>query len=116
MAQKADPIARDAFETVAKLVDLGVKATTIVTTCIPAGTTIVLAAPCVLLQTALVGKAVVEDVIVITKDVSDIIKNAPALKQEIESCSAEVQSAKSDVDSLVGEIRKCVDDYRSSAA
>jgi DeoR/GlpR family transcriptional regulator of sugar metabolism len=114
--QKAEPIVKDAVETVAKVVDLGTKGASIVATCLPAGATVVLAAPCVLLETALVLTTVVNDITVITQDVNDIIQKAPGLKQEIQSCSAEVQTATSDVNNLLGEIKKCVDDYTSSAA
>ena len=114
--QKAEPIVKDAVETVEKVADLGTKGSSIVATCLPAGATVILAVPCVLLETGRVLKDVVNDISVITKDVSDIVQKAPGLKQEIQSCSAEVQTATSDVNNLLGEIKKCVDDYTSSAA
>jgi peptidoglycan hydrolase CwlO-like protein len=116
VAQQAQPIVIDATETVAKVKDLSSKAVTIISTCIPAGGSLVTAVPCFAVSTVAVLSDVVKDITTIKNDVSDIIEKAPALKQEIQSCAAEVKTASANVDQLVDEISKCVDDYVSASA
>ena len=114
VVQTATPMVSDAIDTATKLIDLSNKVTTITATCIPAGATLVLAVPCVLLQAVLVGSTVVDDINVITSDVKDFIARAPGLKQEIQSCSAVVQNATANVNNLIGQIQSCVNTYVNS--
>ena len=114
VVEQAAPILSDAVQIYKGLQDMGNKAAFITATCIPAGATFVLAAPCVLLQAVLVAGKVVNDITTITTGVNDIITKAPALKQEIQSCSATVRNATTDVNDLLKTIESCVNNFVSS--
>jgi peptidoglycan hydrolase CwlO-like protein len=116
VAQEAEPIIKDAAETVAKLKDLHSKAKTVIDTCIPLSGTVVLAVPCFAVSTAAVLSDVVKDIATIKNDVSDIIDKAPALKDEIQSCAADVKAVKENVDKLIDEITDCANNYVSPSA
>jgi len=110
----AAPMVTDGVQIATSLIDLNNKATLIVATCIPAGATFVLAAPCVVVQALLVMNGVISDISTITTDVNDIIAKAPGLQQQIQSCSAVVQNATSNVNNLLGTIQTCINTYVSS--
>jgi hypothetical protein len=117
VAQKAEPIVKNATETAAKIKDVSSTATEIISTCITAsGGNVVVAVPCFAVSTAAVLSDLINDITIIKNDVSNIIDDAPELKQEIQSCAAEVKTASSNVDQLTDEIKKCVDDYVSSSS
>jgi len=113
VVQTAAPIVQDAIQTAVSLADLSSKVTGIAALCLPAGATLVLAVPCVVLQAVLVSGSVFNDITVITTDVNDIIAKAPVLIQEIQACSAEVQNATANVYNLLGQIQTCVNNYVS---
>jgi hypothetical protein len=111
---QAIPILEDAFQIYSKLQDLSNEALIITDTCIPAGTTFVLAVPCVLLEAALAASSVVNDVTNIITDAKDINAKAPAFEQEIQSCSAVVRNATTDVNNLFKTMETCVNNFVST--
>jgi hypothetical protein len=116
VAHKAEPIVKNATQTVAKLHDLGTKVKSVIDTCIPLAGNVVLAVPCFAVKTATILADVAKDIITIKDDVSNIIDDAPALKEEIQSCVAEVKTARDNVDKLIDDIKTCADSYVSSSA
>jgi aspartyl/asparaginyl beta-hydroxylase (cupin superfamily) len=114
VVQQAVNIFSDALQIYTSFQDLSNKAAFITATCIPAGTTFVLAVPCVLLEAALVAGSVITDINTITTEVNDIRSKAPALRAEIQSCSAVVRNATTNVNNLLNTIETCVNNFVSS--